>query len=102
MPGAGYGSVILVGKSERHIQSFSKSISGNLEETERDKVRYATPETLVEFLDSLGLPASSEQTLRGYKVRTHQQVLSPEESEARRRAIGSVVARSIKSSRKDR
>lgn len=93
---AGYTEVVLVGSNERHIKAVSKFIEENLDESERGKVRYVVPESLTEYLDSLGeIPRPTEQTVRGYKVRTVQQVVDPKEAGARRQAIAEVIARSL-------
>lgn len=93
---AGYAEVVVVGATERHVKSLAKFIGENLEEGQGTKVRYATAETLVEYLDSLrGPPAPEEKVVRGYKVRTVQQLVDPKEAEARRKAIAEVVARSL-------
>ena len=94
---AGYTEVVLVGSNERHIKSLAKFVEENLDESERGRVRYVVPERLIEYLDSLGeVPPPTEQTVRGYKVRTVQQVVDPKEADARRQAIAQVIARSLK------
>lgn len=96
---AGYTEVVLVGSNERHIKALAKFVEENLDENERGKVRYVVPERLTEYLDSLGeIPQPIEQTVRGYKVRTVQQVVDPKEAGARRQAIAEVIARSLKRS----
>lgn len=93
---AGYTEVVLVGSNERHVKALAKFIEENLEENQRGKVRYVVPEGLTEYLDSLGeIPQPTEQTVRGYKVRTVQQVVDPKEAGARRQAIAEVIARSL-------
>lgn len=97
---AGYTEILLVGVNERHIRSLTKFIDENLEETNRGKVRYAIPEELNEYLDSLGEPPPpTEKMVRGYKVRTTQQVINPKEAETRKQAIAEVLARSMRKSR---
>lgn len=94
---AGYTEVVLVGSNERHAKSLGKFIEENLDEKEQGKVQYLVPENLIEYLDSLGdPPPPTEQNVRGYKVRTVQQVVDPNEAGARRRAIAEVIARSLK------
>ena len=97
---AGYTEVVLVGSNERHIKALAKFVEENLDESEQGKVRYVVPERLTEYLDSLGeAPQPTEQTVRGYKVRTVQQVVDPKEAGARRQAIAEVIARSLKRSK---
>ena len=97
---AGYTEVVLVGGNERHIKALAKFVEENLDESERGKVQYIVPEHLIEYLDSLGdAPQPTEQNIRGYKVRTVQQVVNPKEADARRQAIAGVIARSLKKSK---
>jgi len=97
---AGYTEVVLVGSNERHIKALAKFVEENLDESEQGKVRYIVPKRLTEYLDSLGeAPQPSEQTVRGYKVRTVQQVVDPKEAGARRQAIAEVIARSLRKSK---
>lgn len=97
---AGYTEVVLVGSNERHIKALAKFVEGNLDESERGKVRYVVPERLSEYLDSMGeMPEPTEQTVRGYKVRTVQQPVDPTEAATRRQAIAEVIARSLKAAK---
>jgi hypothetical protein len=97
---AGYADIVLVGANERHVNSLSKFIEENIEESDQGKVRYLVPESLIEYLDLLGEPPQpTEQTVRGYKVRTVQQVVDPKDAGARRRAIAEVIARSLRRSK---
>jgi len=99
-PAAGYTEVVLVGNNERHIKALAKFVQENLDESVRGKVQYIVPERLTEYLDSVGeIPQPTEQTVRGYKVRTVQQVVDPKEAGARRQAIAEVIARSLKRSK---
>jgi hypothetical protein len=97
---AGYTEIVLVGSNERHIKSLAKFIEENLDESKRDKVRYVVPEEMMGYLDSVGEPPEpTEQMVRGYKVRTVQQVVDPKEADSRRKAIAEVIARSLKRSK---
>lgn len=99
---AGYTEVVLVGSNERHIKALSKFVEANLDESEQGKVRYVVPERLIEYLDALGTtPAPTEQTVRGYKVRTVQQTVDPKEAGARRQAVAEVIARSLSRAKKE-
>lgn len=98
---AGYSEVMLVGNNERHIKALSKFIEENLDEKDQGKVRYVTSETIIEYLDGLGMPEPTEQVVRGYKVRTVQQSVDPEDAKARRKAISEVIARSLRKSKEE-
>ena len=97
---AGYNRVVLVGRNERHAKALGKFIEENLEERDQGKTSYVEPDGLIEYLDLLGQPPEpTEQTVRGYKVRTVQQVVDPKEAGARRQAIAEVIARSLRKSK---
>lgn len=99
---AGYSEVVLVGSNERHIKALAKFITANLDESQQGKVRYVVPEGLMEYLDSVGEPTEpTEQMVRGYKVRTVQQVVDPKEADGRRQAIAEVIARSLSRAKKE-
>ena len=99
---AGYDRVVLIGRNERHVKALGKFIEENLEERDRGKIRYVEPDGLIEYIDSLGQPPQpSEETVRGYKVRTVQQVVDPKNAGARRQAIAEVIARSLQKSKTD-
>lgn len=94
---AGYEEVLVVSTNARHLKSLARFIPANLEEEDRDKVQYLSPEDFVEYLDagSTGVPASTEEVVRGYKVKVTHQELSPEDSAERRKAVAEVIARSL-------
>jgi hypothetical protein len=80
--------------------SLSKFVEENLDEGEQGKVHYTTPESFVAYIDALGAPPQpTEQMVKGYKVRTVQQMLDPKEANARRQAIAGVIARSLKTAK---
>lgn len=98
---AGYSDVVLVGSNLRHVKALSKFIEENLEEGTHGKVKYLAPEQIIEYLDSLGGIESKEEVVRGYRVRTIQQLSDPSQAEARRKAIAGVIARSLSQKTKD-
>jgi len=86
---AGYQEVVLV--------LSTKFIEDNLDEDHKGRVRYAVPETIPEFLDSIDTgPVTTESEVRGYKVKVTRQNLSPDEIAKRRAAVAGVIARSLK------
>lgn len=96
---AGYAEVVLIGGNERHLKALSKFIESSLDEKDQGKVRYLTAETVVEYLDGLGKPQTTENIVRGYKVRTVHQPVDAEDANARRKAITEVIARSLKTTK---
>ena len=93
--------MVLVGSTERHAKSLAKFITENLEEVHQTKVRYLTPEGVMTYFEQqVAAPTPTEQTVRGYKVRTVQQIVDPKDATARRNAVAEVIARSLKKSKK--
>jgi hypothetical protein len=94
---AGFEEVIVVSNNARHLKSLARFIPDNLDEGVRDRVRYLSPEALIEHLDSASraAPAATEKRVRGYKVRVVNDAISGTEAESRREAIAEVIARSM-------
>jgi len=98
---AGYQNVVLVCASEKLVQSASRFIKSTLEESEAERVQFIVPDTIVDYLDTFGASPTTEQVVRGYKVRTTQKPVDPEDAAARRKAISEVIARSVRRSTKE-
>jgi len=94
---AGYEEILVVSTNARHLKSLARFIPDNLDEAVRDKVRYFSPEDLIEYLDQSisATPATTESTVRGYKVKVTHQTLSPSDIAERRSAVAQVIARSL-------
>jgi hypothetical protein len=97
---AGYDAVILVSAEERHLKSLGKFVADQLDDRERRRVRYLTPEGVISYLDELDIGAeTTEETVRGYKVKVSRAAVDPEEMKTRREAIAKVLAKSMKKSK---
>ncbi len=94
---AGYEEVLVVSTNERHLKSLARFIPDKLEEKDRDKVRYFSPEQLIEYLGQGATtgPTATEKMVRGYKVRITSDAVSEQEAEAKRDAIAEVIAKSM-------
>ena len=91
----GYSEVVFIGRSDRHIKSFSKFIEKTPDPKDQGQVRYMTSECIIEYLDGLGTPQPTEDVVRGYIFRTVQQSVNAEEAASRRKAISEVIARTL-------
>jgi hypothetical protein len=94
---AGYEEILVVSTNARHLKSLARFIPDNLDEAVRSKVRYFSPEDLIEYLDQsmYRTPEATESTVRGYKVKVTHQALSPVDVAERRAAVAQVIARSL-------
>lgn len=100
---AGYEEILVVSTNARHLKSLARFIPENLDESVRDKVKYFSPEDLIEYLDQNAstTPTATESTVRGYKVKVTRQALSPADIAERRSAVAQVIARSLSRTQKD-
>lgn len=99
---AGYAEVLLVSTNARHLKSLARFIPENLDEAVRDKVQFLSPEGFIEYLDrGAASPVTTENVVRGYKVRVTHQTMTPEDLAERRRAVAQVIARSLSRTQKD-
>jgi hypothetical protein len=93
---AGFDTVILVSTEKRNLKSLSGFIEQQLDDKERKRMRYLTPDEVIAYLDELEIDSHpAEQTVRGYKVKVSRAVIDPEQMEARRDAIAKVLAKSM-------
>lgn len=94
---AGYEEICVVSTNARHLKSLARFIPENLDEAERSKVRFHSPEDFIEYLDqsTTTSSATTETTVRGYKVKVTRQALSPADIAERRSAVAQVIARSL-------
>ncbi len=94
---AGYDEVFLISSQKRHVAGLKKFIVPELEESERDKIRFLTVDEFLAFLDEASAsPGTTEGTVRGYRVRVTRKMVSEEEAKARREAINQVIAKSLR------
>jgi len=95
---AGYEEVLVVSTTPKHLISLARFIPPNLEESDRDKVKYFSPEEFIEYLDrDNSIPPTEEvKKVRGYKVRVTSDAISEQEAQARRDAISEVIAGSLR------
>lgn len=94
---AGYEEILVISTNARHLKSLARFIPENLDESMQDKVRFFSPEDLIEYLDqgASTTSATTESTVRGYKVKVTRQALSPADIAERRSAVAQVIARSL-------
>src|SRR5262249_23590319 len=91
---AGYDHVLFVTTDARHCSAMEKLANQQLEESDLGKVRFTSPDEALMRIAEWAGSTVTEGTVRGYKVKTRQVVLDPEEALRRRDALASVIARS--------
>lgn len=98
---ADYAFVLFVSSDRRHRGAMEKLSREQLEEKDLARVHFCAPEDALERISSWAGPEATVTTLRGYKVKATQTVLDPEEAARRRGAVASVIARSMRESKRE-
>ncbi|MFH1679693.1 MAG: type IV secretion system DNA-binding domain-containing protein [Candidatus Eisenbacteria bacterium] len=98
----GFDPVVAVSAERKTLRRIQKRVEESLEPAEAEKIAFCTPEELFAILDDLDAQAaSSEGTVRGYKVKVRFRSLPEKERSERRGAIAKVVAQALTRLRKD-
>jgi len=94
---AGIEHVVLVlTKSSRSQAHYRAMVLDGLSEAERARVSILSPEQLPDYIADLAPPpASTENVVKGYRVKVSQTVVSAEEAKLRREQLAAVIARSV-------
>ena len=94
---AGYNPVILLCPDQRRLNAIKRFVASNLRTEHETRVLFLLPDTFVEHLDALAAEAeTSQQTVRGYRVKVTRRAISEADAKARRQAIAKIIARSLK------
>jgi hypothetical protein len=93
---AGFQHVLFIARDARHRDAMARATRASLDERDHKRVRFLDPEGALEFVAALAPEASSEATIRGYKVKVSHAVVEPGDAERRRANIAGVIARSLK------
>jgi hypothetical protein len=97
---AGFQQVIFIAPEEKHLRAKQKFIVSQIDPDHRHKVLFLLPDMFIEHLDiavgTLSSPSETESVVRGYRVKVTAAASSADEAEARRRAIATVLARSLR------
>jgi hypothetical protein len=93
--GVDHVALVLV-KSRATGARYRDTVLAGLEEAERCRVSFLTPEELPDYVQTLSpAPDSTEQVVKGYRVKVSRVVASAEETQTRRDAVARIVARSL-------
>ena len=88
---AGFSQIIAIVPDKRRREKFKREVKDLI----RVPLHVIGAEDLPTLLDDLNTPATTETTVRGYKVKVTRQTVSPEDVTSRRAAMAEVIARSI-------
>lgn len=98
---AGYSHVLFVSGDERHLKAMEKLAIQQLEEQDRGRVSFCSPESALALIGELIGSEPTETIVRGYSVTARQADIDPEELARRRSAVAAVIAKSLRESKQD-
>ena len=97
----GFKYVVVASPEQKILNRARRAIFPNLEDAHRERVHFLTPEELFAFLEEREAETvSTEETIKGYKVRVRYKPVEPNEKELQKQAIGKVVLDAMKRLRK--
>jgi len=94
---AGYSQVILVTQKPKRLRNIEELAKKELKAKEFALVQFMTPNDLFPWLDQQVVETkSSEQTVKGYRVKVNYKTVSDQEGVDRQNSLSRIVSRSIK------
>jgi len=86
-----------VSHDKRKLQAIERKVLDAVSEDVASKVRYLVPEELLAFLDECGAEnASTEKTVRGYKVKVNYMAVDEKVQQRKREAIAKLMVESLR------
>jgi hypothetical protein len=94
---AGFRRIVVVLAKPKPMQNaFRQTLLGMIAEGDRERVSILTPEEVPAYIAALApKTAPTERIIKGYRVKSGTVAATPEEAQARRDAIGRIIAQSI-------
>jgi hypothetical protein len=94
---AGFDHVAVVSTEKKTLTKAAAIVAASLGEAECARVRFFTPEELFAYLETQEAQSeSSEETVKGYKVKVQYRAVSDKEKDTRRQAISQVILKALK------
>lgn len=92
----GYDAVALISPNPKTLMQL-KRLASEIEEGERAKLHFLSVDEFIDFLDAQGAAeASSESTVKGWKVKTNYKPPTPEEIKRKKHSISQTIASALK------
>ena len=93
---AGYQKIVLLLPERRSLQKIEKLAKDKWTETDLQKITFIPPDEFFPLLEKLAPAIEGQPTVKGYKVKTSTKFPSPEEEEAKKKAIMDSIWGSIR------
>lgn len=94
---AGFDRIVLVSTKKRMLDKVGNLAKKSLAEDELARVEFGTPEEVFALLEAFDAQAAtSETTVKGYKVKVEYKPVAERDKRARRQAVSKVIAKALK------
>jgi hypothetical protein len=94
---SGFDEVAVLSPEKKAVSKLKEFITAGLEEKDRPRVLFATPEELFSYLETHAeVPDAKETRVGGYKVKVAYRAATGTEEKTRSRAISEVILKSIR------
>jgi hypothetical protein len=94
---SGFDEVALLSTEKKSLSKLKEVVLAGIEEKDRKRVLFVTPEELFAYLETHALaPESKETRVAGYKVKVAYRSATGSEEKTRARAISEVILKSIR------
>ncbi len=97
---AGYGQDVVVSNERKSLSKIKEMVSQKLSQADQGKVQLLQPLDFMSFIDEIGgEEAGTEETVRGYKVKTRFKPGTVAEKKAQKQAIAQIIFRGLRISK---
>jgi len=99
---AGYDPVIVCSPGKKNLEAIRRLMTEKLPPADQSKVLLFEPEELFLFLDEqVAQEISSEQRIKGYRVKVQYQLISEADKKQKREAVAQVIAQAMRRMKKE-
>ena len=94
---SGFERIVLISSDRKVLNNASKLASTELNEQDRARVQFLSPEDFFTFMDEQeAMSAGTEQRIKGYKVRTTYKAIDEAEKRARKKVITQTILTALR------
>jgi hypothetical protein len=95
---AGFPKIAVIAVDEDRLRKIASAVSGSLGERAADRVEYCLPETFIEKLRTMPVPAppQTSKMSHGYKVKRHAPALTPDERKQQEETAIRIIAEAMR------
>lgn len=99
---SGFDHVVMISGSRAALNKAQRAAKDTIGDHDLVRVQFLTYEELTDFLEKLDAnEASTEKTVRGYKVKTNYKPVSEAEKKARKKVIAETILTALRKKKDD-